>query len=195
MAKTYNPDEVMFTSDWHLFHEMLIKKGYRHFHSTDHMHRVIGQNIRDRVGSTDTLFMLGDVSWVGGERTAAILKQFDRDVVLIRGNHENKLNRAALDCFTDVVDYLEIDVRDDDVVGGKQRIVMSHFPFRSWNRHHYGSWHLHGHCHGNLEPLGKSLDVGVDTFGFHPYAYSHVKTILDNREIHKCDHHELQETV
>lgn len=191
-TKVYNQEEVKFTSDWHLFHEMLIKNGHRHFHSIDHMHRVIKSRIVDCAVPTKTLFMLGDVSFAGGEKTAEFISQIDCDIILLRGNHDKKLPKATANCFTDIVDYLEIDVRDDDANGGKQRIVMSHFPFRSWNRHHYGSWHLHGHCHGNLEPLGKSLDVGVDTFGFHPYSYLAVKRILDNREIHKCDHHELK---
>jgi len=41
-------------------------------------------------------------------------------------------------------------------------IILSHFPYATWNRSHYGSLHFHGHSHGNLPHIKNRLDVGVD---------------------------------
>ena len=50
---------------------------------------------------------------------------------------------------------------------------------RVWNKSHYGSWELYGHSHGTLEPIGKQLDVGVDTNNFYPYSFEDIKKRLD----------------
>jgi calcineurin-like phosphoesterase family protein len=47
-------------------------------------------------------------------------------------------------------------------------VVLSHFPLEVWDRKHYGSYHLHGHSHGNLPPRGRRMDVGVDCTDFRP---------------------------
>ena len=55
-----------------------------------------------------------------------------------------------------------------------QLIVLCHYSMRKWNKSHYGSWHLYGHSHGNLPPLGLSFDVGVDTNDYYPYSLDDV---------------------
>jgi len=39
---------------------------------------------------------------------------------------------------------------------------------RSWNKSIHGSWNLHGHSHGMLEPLTNQYDVGVDNNNYYP---------------------------
>jgi calcineurin-like phosphoesterase family protein len=34
-----------------------------------------------------------------------------------------------------------------------------------WNKAHYGSVMLHGHCHGTHQATGRSIDVGYDAHG------------------------------
>ena len=62
-----------------------------------------------------------------------------------------------------MADYAEID--EDGV-----RLVLCHYPLRSWNRQAKGAWQLHGHSHGRLKPLTRQRDVGVDCHGFRPVA-------------------------
>jgi calcineurin-like phosphoesterase family protein len=47
-------------------------------------------------------------------------------------------------------------------------LVLCHYPFRSWNGQHRGSWNLHGHSHGRLKPLLRQYDVGVDPNDYTP---------------------------
>jgi len=56
-----------------------------------------------------------------------------------------------------------------------QALVLCHYPLARWDRSHYGSWHLHGHCHGNYHALdGFIFDVGVDNCNFEPISLGDV---------------------
>jgi calcineurin-like phosphoesterase family protein len=52
---------------------------------------------------------------------------------------------------------------------------------RVWPRSHYNSWHLFGHSHGKLEPVGKSWDVGVDKNNFIPLSLTQIEKIMEKR--------------
>lgn len=49
-----------------------------------------------------------------------------------------------------------------------RKLVLSHYPFRSWNGQHRGAINLHGHSHGRMTPLPRQFDVGVDERDFRP---------------------------
>ena len=63
---------------------------------------------------------------------------------------------------------------------GEQLVVLDHYPMRSWNKSHYGSWQLYGHHHGTLpeDPNAFQMDVGVDCFRY-PLSFNQVKTYMD----------------
>ena len=48
------------------------------------------------------------------------------------------------------------------------RLVLCHYPFRTWNGAHKGALNLHGHSHGRLKPLPRQFDVGVDARSWRP---------------------------
>jgi calcineurin-like phosphoesterase family protein len=61
-------------------------------------------------------------------------------------------------------------------------IVLCHYPFAEWDRKHYGSWHLHGHSHGNYHGQGLIYDVGVDTNNFTPVSLEQITEIMARKE-------------
>ncbi len=63
--------------------------------------------------------------------------------------------------WASVGDYAELEVDG-------RRLVLCHYPFRSWNGQHRGAINLHGHSHGRLKPLPRQFDVGVDARGYAP---------------------------
>lgn len=53
-------------------------------------------------------------------------------------------------------------------------LVLCHYPLESWDRSHYGSYHLHGHSHGNTPAKKFRIDVGVDCTDFYPLSLKEV---------------------
>ena len=105
------------------------------------------EGINSVVKEDDVLFHIGDWSFHGD---AAIFELRGRikckNVHLILGNHDTELyqNASVHHLFSSVSFYREIDVNG-------QKIILCHYPLRTWNKLHHGSWMLHGHCHGKLQ--------------------------------------------
>jgi hypothetical protein len=65
----------------------------------------------------------------------------------------------------------------------------------SWHKQGYGSWHLHGHCHGNhADSKGKMLDVGIDSayniYKEHKFfTEEDVAVYMQDRSVYVSDHH------
>lgn len=79
---------------------------------------------------------------------------------LIRGNNDPEA--TALDAgWASVADYAEIEL-------DARKLILCHYPFRSWNGQHRGAINLHGHSHGRLKPMPRQFDVGTDVHGFAP---------------------------
>lgn len=55
------------------------------------------------------------------------------------------------------------------------RLVLCHYPFRTWNGIGKGALNLHGHSHGRLKPLPRQIDVGVDVWGFRPVTLAQLR--------------------
>lgn len=91
--------------------------------------------------------------------------------------------------FTSVGYYNEISIDG-------QRICMSHYAMRVWNKSHHGSWMLYAHSHSTLEgtPWGKSMDVGIDNYfrlngEYKPFSFQEIRTIMNTRDVAIVDHH------
>lgn len=159
-----------YTSDWHLFHEGIIGYCNRPFDNIWDMHDAIVAGMNERVAPNDELFILGDVSFYGGEKVQRILEQVNGRKHFIIGNHDAK-NMKKWEGWQSVSHYLEI--KDSG-----QNLVLCHYPFESWNKMAYGAIHLHGHRHGTRPPgLGRDqdecpwgfrADIGVDPWKFRP---------------------------
>jgi calcineurin-like phosphoesterase family protein len=63
----------------------------------------------------------------------------------------------------------------------RQHLTLCHYCLRVWPRSHFNSWHLYGHSHGTLPPIGKSWDAGVNTNDFTPLAFPQIQAIMKTR--------------
>ena len=163
---------IWFTSDTHFGHEKIIHLAKRPFKSMEEMDEVIIQKWNQRVKPGDIVYHLGDFALKQTrEQTLATLKRLRGQVHLITGNHEDNA-LAIAPYFADVKSYKSIKV-------GEQKIVLFHYPIRSWDGIFKGAWHLFGHVHGMLKGFGKSMDVGVDTHDFYIYSFDEVKERMD----------------
>lgn len=162
------------TSDLHFFHQNItqasrreILKGFnRPFADVDEMHERLVSDWNSRVGRGDRVFILGDLSFGRPEDTLAMLRRLNGMKWLIRGNHDSAENvKKYAEGLHVVKDYYEAFITTEK--HGRQRYAMFHFPILSWSSQSHGSWHLHGHSHGNLIlppslATARIVDVGVD---------------------------------
>jgi calcineurin-like phosphoesterase family protein len=148
---------IYFTSDTHYHHKNICrgcsswsnKENCRDYELLQQMDDAIVEGINKTVGVNDVLFHMGDFSF--GDIT--YYREFRsrincQNIYLIYGNHDEWIikNREELQSlFTECSFYREATFNG-------QKIVMSHYGFRVWNRSHEGAWMLHGHSHGSLEP-------------------------------------------
>lgn len=166
--------KVLFTADQHLFHSRLLEKGNcRRAEALrpqegesliDCMNRTVVQQWNEAVkaaGPGSVVFCLGDLSFHNNSASRELIAGMGGDTkYLIRGNHDSKLPAgwsAGYDGFVD----LEI---KEPSSGRVLLITASHYPMAAWKESHYGTWCLHGHCHGRLQVECEGrFDVGVET--------------------------------
>lgn len=181
-----NPDRLYFTSDHHFGHKSIVKNQNRLFLNTDDMDWFMIQKWNAKIPRNSTVFHLGDFSLHTNKNTLKILEQLNGSIHLIMGNHD-RYNRMVKNKFNWIKDYYYLRVDDP---AGRQKIVLSHYPFRSWRSSEHGSWNLFGHCHGNMSiDIGKSIDIGVDCHNYNPLSYWEIKDIMSNKKVAVIDHH------
>lgn len=212
------------TSQWKSFEPGSSHQAVRDFDTQEEHNQQLVNNINETVDENDTLYHLGDWSFNGIENIWKFRKQIKcKNIHLILGNHDHHLEKPKLmkpefqqeavklgyynpfnylDLFKSVSYYKEITIE-------KQRIIMSHYSMRVWNKSHHGSWMLYGHSHGSLPEYGKitiintsyiesyetfhrykTMDVGVDANpDFKPYSFEEIKEIMKSRVSLQVDHH------
>ena len=153
---------IFLISDLHLGHKRILefcpttRGGCKTIE--EHDEKLI-QNWNEEVKPEDTVYILGDISWHNAEKTHKMLSRLMGHKQLILGNHDKGINKHSHgDIFETIQSYNEVKIEGHDV-------IMCHYPMRTWNKSHHGSFMLYGHEHGALEstPWGRSMDVGVDT--------------------------------
>ena len=157
---------IFFTSDHHFSHTNIIKYCARPYATVQEMDADMIDKWNSVVGDRDEVYHLGDFTLGNWGTAHSYLKKLKGRICFIQGNHDGAW-WSALENRQKLPPIFELTVN-------KQKIVLSHYPLRSWNKSFNGSWHLFGHEHGNLPPMGKSFDVGVDTHNLYPYSLDEV---------------------
>jgi calcineurin-like phosphoesterase family protein len=166
-----------FTSDTHFNHQSIIHSCHREWKNVWAMNAYMIEKWNEVVKKGDIVYHLGDFALPNkgdGHDVGWIIDQLQGQIILIRGNHDHNIRKLE-DKFAKVEDLEYVKGDGDDK---KYRVMLCHYPMRTWRASCHGSWHLHGHSHGNLEPMGKMLDVGVDVHKFYPVSFTQVKEII-----------------
>jgi calcineurin-like phosphoesterase family protein len=157
--------------------------------SIDRMNRGLAANINARVGPDDTLWCLGDWSCCSGPGALRNARWFRdqiacRTVHLVWGNHDD---RRIADLFASTHEQTE-------VVDGRARLTLNHYPMVTWNGQHLASAaapniHLYGHVHARYqaEPAANplkdaaawaALDVGFDGHDYQVWSLDEILRVL-----------------
>lgn len=152
------------TSDLHFGHQNILKfcQRTRPFSDINEMDEYMIKEWNRAVHTSDTVYILGDVSYREPSHTRKIFDRLNGTKILVAGNHDEKhlKQQCFRDCFSEIHNYLEIR-------RNKRKIVMFHYPISEWNAMHRGSVHFYGHLHGNRSGLEayRAVDVGMDATG------------------------------
>ena len=102
---------IFYTADLHLGYFPILHDTARPFTDVPEMDEALISNWNARVGADDSVYIVGDFSYNGGEAPTQYLSRLNGHLHLIRGNHDTGLNHAErlLDYCDSVTDFLEID--------------------------------------------------------------------------------------
>jgi len=176
---------VWWTADLHLNHRKISTYAKRPFSSIEEMNEVLINNWNNLVKPNDLVYCLGDIGFYKKFTIQEVknqLNQLNGEIILIQGNHDcDKVINSGR--FKEVHKLLTIFVHDEDVLSSMTRkVILCHYPLRSWESSHRGSFSFHGHSHGSLLPLGNSIDVGIDCFNYFPISYEQIKQRMKDNQ-------------
>src|SRR3990167_1245715 len=160
---------IFFTSDHHFFHKNVIKLSNRPYDSLIEMHKDYINKWNSVISDEDEVFHLGDIFFTENmDLMHNTLAKLNGKKYLILGNHDRKPIGRRQEKFKEflfIKDYHSITIEN-------QIIILMHYPIEEWNHKNHGSWHLHGHSHGNLNHIiTNRLDVGVDVHNGFPLSF------------------------
>jgi calcineurin-like phosphoesterase family protein len=150
---------IFFTSDTHFGDHRTLNIHKRPFASVAEMDEALIGGWNAVVGAEDEVWHLGDFARKLAD-VPRILDLLNGRKHLVRGNND-PAGIEQVPGWASLSDYREMELAG-------RRLVLCHYPFRSWNGQHRGAIDLHGHSHGRLKPLPRQYDVGVDARDYRP---------------------------
>jgi calcineurin-like phosphoesterase family protein len=152
---------TFFTSDTHFGDPRVLRIDRRPFLSIPAHDAALIERWNATVGPDDEVWHLGDFALgPSPARIVALLADLHGRKHLIIGNNDSPATLEAPG-WASVQHYAEITVDE-------RRLVLCHYPFRTWRDMGKGVIDLHGHSHGRLKPAPRQYDVGVDVWDCRP---------------------------
>jgi calcineurin-like phosphoesterase family protein len=167
---------VYFTSDHHFGHAAARSFYRRPFSSLAEMDQVMADRWNVVVRPEDEVWHLGDFAVrQSADRVAYLLTMLQGRKHLVCGNNDNSV---VIGCpiWHSVQSYAEV------VIEGR-KLILCHYPFRTWRDMAKGAVNLHGHSHGRLRSLPRQFDVGVDVWGFVPVSFAKIVSGRRNQPV------------
>lgn len=176
-----------YTADTHFGHALMLSETAcaRPFRDTREMDEFLIRAWQEVVGPEDLVYHLGDFAFGlhDAARVRSIFERLPGRKILILGNHDyGKRNKVS-----DAISSLgwEDVAQQYETTDEGQRVFLSHYAQRTWPGVRKGGWHFYGHCHGQLAPLGRSRDVGVDCpdTGYAPRTFKQLTQGMRSAEV------------
>lgn len=176
-----------FTSDTHFGHEAIIDFCKRPFKDVEHMNNELVSRWNSVVSDCDTVFHMGDFSFMGSIKTKEIISRLRGVIVLIRGNHDDRPHRF----FTSFFPHYSITMLPSVVGSVDGEVKLSHYPYKGVDcndRRDFsdrqledqGHYLLHGHVHCLWKKNGRMINVGVDQWNFTPVSENEILDLIRN---------------
>lgn len=187
---------VFFTSDFHMYHNNVLKFDNRPFEDIHEMHLALEERWNEVVEPNDIVIYLGDLDFARGDDKPSVegmMYRLNGTIHFVMGNHDKYADIKKIGKFASVNDYLEVRIKHmfPDSNSGVLKVTETlfccmHYPIFEWNKKHHGSYHIHGHSHGNIYHGDESdyyegrrvMDVGCMLHDYRPISYKDVMNTL-----------------
>lgn len=151
-----------FSSDFHFFHDRVVKYSNRPWSALEQTEKLV-EIWNNQVKDCDEVYHLGDFAFIrnkkGIDKLKNLLHRLNGKKHFILGNHCDREVWSLID--QDLT--LNVSVKEYDKIKiDNHKVILFHYALRTWDSSRYGSFNLYGHSHGELPPIGKQLDVGID---------------------------------
>jgi calcineurin-like phosphoesterase family protein len=158
-----------FTADEHYGHAKIIGYNDRPFDSVEEMDEALIANHNEVVSKQDVVVHAGDFCWLNRKEDVykKYVSRLNGTHMLLIGSHDHWQPSSARYIWRKRIE--------------NNLIMVCHYAMRTWECSHYNSWHLYGHSHGLLSPIGKAYDIGVDNNNYYPVSFEQIKTIMNER--------------
>lgn len=174
---------IFFTSDNHFSHNNILLYANRPFSSVEDMDEEMIKCWNEKVCPHDIVYHLGDFTLKDNalpyiERLNGFIQfvvpEFHHDKYWLKNFRSHKRVKLLTSIYQIMYENIWV--------------ILCHYPFHSWEKSHYNSYHLFGHCHNQYKPLNLSLDIGVDSAynvlgEFCPFSFDEIFQILSRRVI------------
>jgi calcineurin-like phosphoesterase family protein len=158
--------KLFFMADEHYGHANILKFCNRPYETVHEMNKDIIQRHNSVVSSNDTVIHAGDFTL--NRNAQKYIDRLNGSHIFLRGSHDYWLPKTHGMIW-------------EGNISNNNFTVICHYCMRTWARSHFNSFHLYGHSHGRLAPIGKSWDIGVDNNNFYPLSVQDVIKIMDDR--------------
>ena len=184
-------EHLFFTSDTHFDHKNIIKYCNRPFSSVQEMNQGLINNWNSVINPDDIVFHLGDVSFGGNTNLINYVSQLNGHIILIKGNHDRKLQQSICDKLFDYT-CQQLTLNIDGIT-----VFLNHFPFLCFSGTYNTdkSIQLFGHIHSGPLSSGPDIDrfnkygvynqydVGVDNNHYKPISWNEILKKIDYANI------------
>jgi calcineurin-like phosphoesterase family protein len=162
--------QIFVMSDLHLGHANSIPRYKRPFipGNVQEMDRVLIRNWNWTVGRSDTIFYLGDLSYMSQRPPEDYLRQLDGNIIYVEGNHDPCIPHMP-HCL--LMRYREVPyllIHDPDE-------VVKPFP----------GWIIHGHVHNKdiarypfFDLQHKKINVSAELVGYRPVSFDEIHNLV-----------------
>lgn len=196
---------VWFTADPHFGHANMCQGGphpfpkARPFKTIQAMDAALIANWNALIAPADEVYVVGDFCLGGLEQASSYFAQLNGCIYVIPGSHDERwakplrtkkvaahqlpFSKSGL-IVNLLPELVTIRLPGYKVDGRTLSLTMCHYQMASWEQSHHGTLHIFGHHHGQRKGIGRSMDVGVDTNRYAPYALVDVVNQLLPKPIH-----------
>lgn len=162
--------DIWFTSDYHLEHAKIIELCGRPYANIKEMHEDIIDAHNSLVKKGDRVYNLGDIAMYSTGEAERVVRALHGQIHLLLGNHDriDSWTQSFKDLFVTITDGRKtIKVNnvgrfDPRTNSTSMKIVMDHYPLRTWNGKWRNAVNAYGHTHGTITPNIGACEVGVD---------------------------------